>query len=95
MEYFRTALRNGSLPFGGETLPLRIVANGTIFPYRILVSSASCEIFEPLKDPSVFRAFKLDGTLTWDHGADFAPEFLHELVRRQSVERAEPSAPAT
>ncbi len=43
------------------------------------------EVFEPLKDPARFRAFKLDGTITWEHGADFAPEFLHDLMRRQTV----------
>ena len=39
------------------------------------------EVFEPLKDPGVFRDFKLDeelNTLTWPTGADFAPELLYE-----------------
>ncbi len=39
------------------------------------------EIFEPLKDLSFFRSFTLEGhTLSWSNGADFAPEFLYELV---------------
>ena len=41
-------------------------------------------IFEPLKDPEVFRSFQLHPelhTVTWPNGADFAPEFLHEQVR--------------
>jgi hypothetical protein len=39
------------------------------------------EIFEPLKNLSFFRSFTLEGhTLSWSNGADFAPEFLHELV---------------
>jgi len=39
------------------------------------------EVFEPLKDPDVFRDFKLDevlNTITWPTGADFAPEILYE-----------------
>ena len=39
------------------------------------------EVFEPLKDKSFFRSFKIEGhTLSWDNGADFAPEFLKELA---------------
>ena len=42
------------------------------------------EIFEPLRDPAFFIQFQVHpelGTLTWPNGADFAPEFLHTLVR--------------
>jgi hypothetical protein len=46
-----------------------------------LVSELYGEIFEPLKDVSFFKSFTLEGhTLSWSNGADFAPEFLHELV---------------
>ena len=39
------------------------------------------EIFEPLKDKSFFKSFKLAGhTLSWENGADFAPEFLREHI---------------
>ena len=41
-------------------------------------------IFEPLKDLEVFRSFRHHPelhTVTWPNGADFAPEFLHDLVR--------------
>ncbi len=39
------------------------------------------EIFEPLKDKSFFKSFTLEGhTLSWENGADFAPEFLKELI---------------
>jgi hypothetical protein len=38
-------------------------------------------IFQPLRDVKYFKRFRLEGhTLTWDNGADFAPEYLHELV---------------
>jgi uncharacterized protein DUF2442 len=42
------------------------------------------EVFEPLKDPELFRRGALNpetGTVEWPNGADFAPEFLHEIGR--------------
>lgn len=39
------------------------------------------EVFEPLKDVGLFKAFRLDkelNTVAWPSGADLAPEFLHE-----------------
>lgn len=41
-------------------------------------------MFEPLRDPAMFRQFQIHPefhTLTWPNGADFAPEFLHDNVR--------------
>lgn len=39
------------------------------------------QVFEPLKDKEFFKSFKLEGhTLSWNNGADFAPEFLHEQI---------------
>jgi hypothetical protein len=46
-----------------------------------LSAELSGEVFQPLRDPSYFASFHVDGTLTWQNGADFAPEFLHDLVR--------------
>jgi hypothetical protein len=38
------------------------------------------EVFEPLRDPKEFAKVRLEGwTVAWPNGADFAPEFLHEL----------------
>ena len=38
-------------------------------------------IFEPLKDPRYLAAFELtDHTLQWPNGADFAPEYLRDLI---------------
>ncbi len=42
------------------------------------------ELFEPLKDPAIFRRVTVHPefhTLTWPNGADLAPEFLYEKVR--------------
>ncbi|RMF87756.1 MAG: DUF2442 domain-containing protein [Nitrospirae bacterium] len=39
-------------------------------------------VFGPLRDPERFKAFRVaHHTLTWENGADFAPEFLYERVR--------------
>lgn len=39
-------------------------------------------VFEPLRDPSYFARFFLDGgTVVWPNGADIAPETLHERAR--------------
>jgi hypothetical protein len=38
-------------------------------------------VFEPLRDPTYFAQFQLEGhTVAWPNGADFAPEFLHQLM---------------
>ena len=42
------------------------------------------ELFEPLRDPDVFRRFSVHPefrTLCWPNGADLAPEFLYEKVQ--------------
>lgn len=42
------------------------------------------EIFEPLKDPAVFRTLSVHPefqTLCWPNGADLAPEFLYESMQ--------------
>jgi hypothetical protein len=43
-------------------------------------------IFKPLQDVAYFKRFNLQGhTLSWENGADFAPEFLKELMEKQSA----------
>ena len=40
-------------------------------------------VFVPLRDPAIFAAVTVDPelhTVTWPNGADFAPEFLRELL---------------
>jgi len=49
------------------------------------------EVFEPLKDVSVFRQFRLDAalnTIAWETGADLAPEYLYEKVAAQPSDGA-------
>lgn len=44
------------------------------------------EVFEPLKDQALFRAFLVDrelNTITWPTGADLAPEYLYERAAAQ------------
>lgn len=46
-------------------------------------------MFEPLKDIKVFQQFKLEdelGTLSWENGADFAPEYLYFLAFKEVQE---------
>ena len=43
-------------------------------------------VFEPLRDPKRFAEAFVDdelGTVAWPNGADVAPEYLYEAVRRQ------------
>lgn len=45
------------------------------------------EMFEPLKDKTLFSTVALDTTLktiAWQNGADFAPEFLLNLLEKSS-----------
>ncbi len=43
-------------------------------------------IFEPLKDISYFRQFSVRyNTISWENGADFAPEFLWEKITQQQA----------
>ncbi len=49
------------------------------------------EIFAPLKDPEYFKRAYLNeetGTVEWPNGADFAPEFLLELAKKQTKRSA-------
>ncbi len=40
------------------------------------------EIFEPLRDKSLFKqVFLTNRTIEWPNGADFAPEFLYEIAQ--------------
>jgi hypothetical protein len=48
-------------------------------------------VFEPLKDPAIFAKFQVSEvlhTIYWDNGADFAPEFLYDLMNAQVPAKA-------
>lgn len=43
---------------------------------------------EPLKDPDVFKRFRVDtelNTISWETGADLAPEYLYEKTAQPGV----------
>jgi len=43
------------------------------------------EVFEPLREQALFAQVRLDPeheTIVWPNGADLAPEFLHDEVKR-------------
>jgi hypothetical protein len=43
-------------------------------------------VFEPLKDPSYFARFFVEGgTVTWPNGADIAPETIHERAKTSAA----------
>ncbi len=45
-------------------------------------------VFVPLRESAYFARVRLDercGTVVWPNEADFAPEFLHDLVRKNSA----------
>jgi hypothetical protein len=54
-------------------------------------------VFLRLRDASYFARVALDpvaGTVVWPNGADFAPEFLHELPPSRPLQRSERAASA-
>ena len=51
-----------------------------------LSESLAGPVFEPLRDVEYFRRVTIEGhTLAWPNGADFAPEYLHNLVKSQTT----------
>ena len=45
-------------------------------------------VFVPLREPGVFAQVAVDPevrTIAWPNGADFAPEFLRDLLRQRAA----------
>ena len=45
------------------------------------------EVFEPLKDETIFRQVTVDkelGTITWPTGADFCPDYLYQKMEEEN-----------
>jgi hypothetical protein len=52
-----------------------------------LAPRLSGTVFEPLKNERYFGQVRVDpelGTVVWPNGADFAPEFLYEQIRKHA-----------
>ncbi len=53
-------------------------------------------VLEPLRDPARFAEAYVDaelGTVAWPNGADVAPEYLYEAVRRSNAVAERPPRP--
>ena len=51
-----------------------------------LVDELKGQVFEPLQNVAKFRNVMVAGhTVAWDNGADFAPEFLRDLMQEQGT----------
>ncbi len=58
----------------------------TITDLEVTIFEDHRSIFIPLRDIEYFKSFKIRlNTITWDNEADFAPEFLLELGRKQAL----------
>jgi hypothetical protein len=65
---------------------LQITFNNSMVGEICLLDELWGEMFEPLKEGSVFATAQQHdemGTVAWSNGAAFAPEFLLELMQRQ------------
>lgn len=48
------------------------------------------EVFKPLNEVSYFKNFKTNTfTIYWDCGADFSPEYLYELAKKNEFSIAD------
>jgi len=70
-----------------ENYQLKLIFNNGIQGIVDLEQELYGEIFEPLKDKSLFqKVFVTSRTIEWPNGADFAPEFLFEIAfDKQSI----------
>ena len=79
---------------GGFTLRIRFVDGRT--GVVDLGDQLWGEVFEPLRNPEVFRSFRVDlelNTIVWPSGADLAPEFLYEQLEGRPRDPAPAALP--
>ncbi|MEI6386311.1 MAG: DUF2442 domain-containing protein [Spirochaetota bacterium] len=69
------------------------------YKIRITLNSGQCGIidfkdelwgpvFEPLRNIELFRKYQISkafGTIEWENGADIAPEFIEEKLKREDA----------
>jgi hypothetical protein len=70
-----------------ETYRLHVTFNNGVTGDIDLASELWGEVFEPLKDPQLFNTARQHpelGTVTWANGADLAPEYLFDLLQKQT-----------
>ncbi len=71
---------------------LRLTFNNGVVKEVDLKEELYGEVFEPLKDQSLFRQVAVNpntNTIEWPNGADLAPEFLYKVGRE--VKRVAPA----
>jgi hypothetical protein len=70
-----------------EGYKVRIVFNNSETGVVDLDAALWGPVFEPLRDLAAFRRFAVSDvlhTLAWENGADFAPEFLYDMMLEQA-----------
>ena len=69
-----------------ENYKLRLSFNTGLVGEVDLANELIGQVFEPLRDVAKFRSVRLMGhTVAWEDGADFAPEFLRDLMLEQGT----------
>ncbi len=59
---------------------IEAVFNNGVIKEIDLANHLTGKVFEPLKEKKLFRQFEIQfNTVSWQNGADFAPEFLFEI----------------
>ena len=63
-----------------EDYKIKLLFNDGLSKTVDLENELHGEVFEPLKDKSFFKDFKISfNTIEWKNGADIAPEYLYEI----------------
>lgn len=74
-----------------ENYRLHLTFNNGVSGEVDLTNELWGEVFEPLKNPALFQTARQDDlmkTVVWANGADFAPEFLIEMMNKQHLRAA-------